>query len=276
MKNLIRLLERYYLFLLFVVLEIIAFSLLINNNVYHRSVYNEISTAWTGKIFSIVQEIKNYTNLKEINEQLLEENTRIKNTLLSAYKSNRITFREINDSVFEKQWEYIDTRIVFNTTNKQNNIIIIDKGSRHGITTEMGLITDKGIIGFICNVSKNYSMALSLINTNVSISAKHKNSGYFGVLKWDGIDNWYCWLSDIPNHIKINNGDTVVSSGYSAIFPEGVPIGAILDFHKTDDMNFYNVKVKLFQDFNVLSYVYVVKSVFKNEIDSLINISKHD
>ena len=276
MKNLIRFLERFHLFILFAVLQIGAFSLLINNNQYQQSVYTSVSTMITGKLFSVVQQVKNYTNLIEINQQLLNENTQIKNTLSTAYKSNRITFKEINDSVFEKKWEFIDAQVVFNNTNKQNNILIIDKGSKHGIKPEMGLITDKGVIGIIRNVSVNYSMALSLLNSSVAISAKHKNTGYFGSLKWDGLEIDFCWLSDIPNHIIINNGDTIVTSGYSAIFPEGVLIGTIADFTKTDDLNFYNVKVKLFQDFRIISYIYTVKSVFKNEIDSLKRISGYD
>jgi rod shape-determining protein MreC len=230
----------------------------------------------TGRMFSVVQQVKNYTNLKQINEQLLDENTKIKNTLASAYKSNRITFREINDSLYEKKWSYIDAQIAFNSTNRQNNIIVIDKGSKHGITSEMGVITDRGVIGIVRNVSSNYSLALSLLNSSVIISARHKNSGYFGPLKWDGIDTRFCRLSDIPNHVKINNGDTIITSGFSSVFPENIMIGTVSDFNKTEDMNFYNVKVELFQDFNIVSYIYIVKSIFKNEIDSLINIVGHD
>lgn len=269
MKNLIRFIGKYYLFILFIFLEITSFTLLINHNKFHYSVFSSVSVKLTGKLFSFVQHVKDYMYLVEVNAQLIEENNRIKNTLISAYKDNKVAYKDIYDSVFEKQWSYIQTKIVFNSTNKQNNILIIDKGSKHGIKPEMGLVTGKGVIGIIRDVSENYSSALSLLNTNVKISAKHKKTDYFGILQWDGIDNQICRFTDVPNHITLNNGDTVVTSGYSSIFPEGIPMGVISDFNKSEDVNSYDISVKLFQDFKSISYTEAVESVFKSEIDSL-------
>lgn len=276
MKNLIRLLARHHLFLLFLALEAIAFGLLFRYNRYHRSNYINATTAITGNVFSAVQSVKDFLILSQSNSQLASENAHIKNTLASSYKSNRISFQNIYDSVFVKNWQYIDCKIVFNSLNKQNNILIIDKGSRHGIKPETGLVTDKGIIGIIRYVSTNYSSVVSLLNTSISVSAKLKKSGHFGTLHWDGVNNQYCWLNDIPTHIIINNGDTVVSSGYSSIFPEGILIGVTEDVNRSDDMNFFQIKIRLIQDFSTITHAYSVQNIFKEEIDSLKTITGHD
>ncbi|MDD2562973.1 MAG: rod shape-determining protein MreC [Salinivirgaceae bacterium] len=276
MKNLIRLLVRYHLFFMFLALEAIAFGLLFQYNRYHRSSYINASTAITGNVFSTIQKVKDYMILAESNKQLAAENAQIKNTLAQSYKSNRISFKEIYDSIFIKNWEYVDCKIVFNSTNKQNNILIIDKGLKHGIKSETGLITDRGIIGIVRHASDNYSSVMSLLNVSINVSAKLKKSGHFGTLQWDGVSNNHCWLSDIPTHITINNGDTVVSSGYSTIFPEGIIIGVTEDINRSDDMNFFRIKVRLLQDFGIITHAYVVQNIFKEEIDSLKTLSRHD
>ena len=276
MKNLIRLLSRYHLFLLFLALEAIAFGLLFQYNRYHRSSYINASTAITGNVFSTIQSVKDYMILAESNKQLAEENAQIKNTLTQSYKSNRISYKDIYDSTFVKNWQYVDCKIVFNSTNKQNNILIIDKGKKHGIKPESGLVTDHGLIGIIRYVSDNYSSVMSVLNISINVSAKLKKSGHFGTLQWDGVSNKHCWLNDIPNHITINDGDTVVSSGYSTIFPEGIAIGVTEDINRSDDMNFFRIKVRLLQDFGTITHAYAVQNTFKEEIDSLKTISGHD
>jgi|BioPla2DNA2_1021312.scaffolds.fasta_scaffold00067_80 rod shape-determining protein MreC len=276
MRNLLRILVKFYPLLLFLTLEFIAFAMLFNYNTYHRAAYLNASSALTGGINERIQRFKDFFILVKANEQLADENARIKNTLVSSYKSNRVSFSEIYDSVYEQYWKYIDCKIVYNSTGRQHNMLMIDKGSRHGIEPEMGLVSGKGVVGIIQHVSKNYSTASSILNTNVIISAKLKSSDHFGILKWDGNDTKYCYLSDIPNHIKIENGDTIVTSGYSSIFPEGIIIGIAVDVDKSFDLSFFNIKVKLTEDFGAITHLYAVKNLFKNEIDSLKNLTEND
>jgi rod shape-determining protein MreC len=276
MKNLLRILNKYHLFLLFLLLQSLAFGLLFNYNTYHKSSYINASTAITGDIFAKAQQVKDYLILAKSNEQLATENAQIKNTLLSAYKSNRVSYQEIYDSIYELQWRFMDCKLAYNSISKQNNILIIDKGSKHGITPEMAIVSSRGVVGIVRNVAKNYSAVLSLLNTNVAISAKLKNSGHFGTLRWDGRNIQYCYLSDIPNHVKIDNGDTIVTSGYSTIFPEGIMIGVAADVNKSEDLNFFQIKVRLSEDFGSLTHVYAVKNMFKHELDSIKRMTGND
>jgi rod shape-determining protein MreC len=276
MKNLLQILTKYHLFLLFLFLELLAFGLLVNYNNYHRSSYINVATTVTGGVFSRVQRVKDYLILAKSNEQLAAENAQIKNTLVTSYKSNRVSYQDIYDSVYQLQWRYLDCKVAFNSINKQNNILIIDKGEKQGVKTEMAVISNRGVVGIVRNVAKNYSTVLSLLNTNVIISAKLKKSGHFGTLRWDGKNTTYCYLSDIPNHVIIDNGDTIVTSGFSTIFPEGIMIGVASDVNKSEDLNFFQIKVRLNEDFGSLTHVYAVGNMFKHELDSIKKMTGND
>ncbi len=276
MKNLLLLLTRYHLFLLFLLLELLAFGLLVNYNNYHRSSYINVSASITGGIFARVQRVKDYLILAKSNEQLAAENAQIKNTLVSSYKSNRVSYQDIYDSVYQQQWRYFDCKIAYNSINKQQNILILDKGAKQGIAPDMAVVSNRGVVGIVRNVSNNYCTVLSLLNTNVVISAKLKKSGHFGTLRWDGKNTRYCYLTDIPNHVIIDDGDTIVTSGFSTVFPEGIMIGVAADVNKSDDLNFYQIKVRLTEDFGSLTHVHAVGNMFKQELDSLKKMTGND
>lgn len=276
MKNLLRIISKYHLLLLFIVLETISFAMLFNHNSYHRSAYLNATSTITGTINKRIQYIKDFLILVESNKHLAAENASIKNSLRSSYKQNRISFHEIFDSIYSEHWHYTDCKIVYNSTNRQNNIIIIDKGIMQGVEPETAIISGRGVVGIVQHVSNHYSTAYSLLNTNVIISAKLKSTGHFGTLRWDGNDPSYCMLSDIPNHVKVENGDTIVTSGYSALFPEGITIGIATNIDKSVDLSFYQIKVKLCEDFGALTHAYTVKNILKHEIDSLKKIIEND
>ncbi len=274
MRTLIRLLQAYHMFIIFLALETFAFLMLINHNPYQKSKFTNAALSITGEILQKIEKVKNYFYLAKINQRLVHENAQLKNSLISSLKSNRITAKDLSDLVFEKHWTFIDCNIVFNSTNKQQNILIIDRGAKHGVVSEAGIVTEKGVIGIVRNVSANYSNALSLLNSQVTISARLRKSKHFGILKWDGRSPKYCYMFDLPTHINIENGDTIETSGYSSIFPAGIPIGIVEDFDKSNDPNFLKVKVKLLEEFGALSHAYIVINKFKNEIDSLKNLSQ--
>ncbi|HON19193.1 MAG TPA: rod shape-determining protein MreC [Salinivirgaceae bacterium] len=269
MRNLIRLIQQYHLIILFLVLEFFAFLILVTHNPYQRSEFTSFALSITGSLFEKIEKVHNYLNLAKNNERLARENAQLKNSLLLSFKSNQITYKELRDSVLQRNWTFIDCNIIFNSTNKQQNILIVDRGTKHGVTQEMGIMTEKGVIGIIQTASLNYSNALSLLNTQVSISAKLKKTNHVGILRWDGSSTKYCYLYDLPNHLTINNGDTIVTSGYSTLFPPGVPIGFVEDFDSGENPNFFRIKVHLFEDFGSLSTAYIVKNHFKTEIEKL-------
>src|SRR5690606_4320174 len=150
-------------------------------------------------------------------------------------------------------------RVINNSVNGAFNYITLDRGRRHGIKPDQGIISSSGIVGVVGEVSDSYAMGLSVLNGRWSVSAKLKNNGYYGSLHWDGTDYKHAILSEIPLHVEIAIGDTIETSGYSAVFPEGIPVGTISDYTKPAGENYYSIEVRLAVDFKSLSHVEVVE-----------------
>ena len=125
-------------------------------------------------------------------------------------------------------------------------------------------VTSEGVAGVIVGCSENYSVAMSLLNLDFKLSVRLKSNGYFGSLSWDGRDYRHAILSEIPQHVSVNVGDTVETTGYSAIFPEGLMIGTVSDFEKMGG-DFYKINVPLTTDFKKLHFVDVIGNLKKTE-----------
>lgn len=257
MRNLLNFLAKYNHVIVFVFLESIALYLLFGINDYHNIRFYKGLRGTTVGLEKRMSKVRNYFNLQEINDQLVEENTSLKDSL-SLLKSLQITESyAIDDSASNRRFVYIPSKVINNSTNRQKNFITIDKGQKNGIEKDMAVISDSGIVGIIVATSPNYSIAMSLLNIDMRISAKVKSNGYFGSLTWNGENYDFASLSEIPQHVQLYVGDTVVTSGYSSIFPEDVSIGVISDFESYGG-DFYDITVKLSVDFKKLNNVYVV------------------
>jgi rod shape-determining protein MreC len=163
--------------------------------------------------------------------------------------------------------------VIGNSVNKQKNFITLNKGKKHGIGTDMAVTNSEGVLGVIVGTSENYSVAMSLLNIDFRLSARIKTNGYFGSLTWDGRDYKHVILSEIPQHVVINEGDTIETTGYSAVFPEGILIGSVSDIRKSGS-DFYNITVSLAADFKKLNYVNIVGNLKKSEQLELENLFK--
>jgi rod shape-determining protein MreC len=208
--------------------------------------------------------------LNEENYNLVQENKELRNLLKQNYKTSLTEFISIDDSVSIKWYNYDDVKIISNSTNKQHNYITLNKGSEQGIKTEMGVISSNGVIGKVHSVSKNFAVVISILNSDFRLSAKIKRNNYFGSLTWDGVDYQFALLNDIPYHVELNKGDSIITSGLTTLFPEGIPVGTIEDF-EVKDGNFYTIKVRLSNDFKQISDVYVIDNNFKEEQEELQN-----
>jgi rod shape-determining protein MreC len=173
------------------------------------------------------------------------------------------------DTVDAPAYVFTSAKVISNSVNKQLNYITLNKGSRHGIKPDMGIMDASGVVGVITHVSHNYSTGLSLLNKRLSIPAKITKNNYFGSLVWDGEHYNTADLKEIPFHIIVNVGDTVVTSGYSNIFPEGIMIGIIKKYDIESGTNFYNIKVDLSTNFKTLNYVEVVQNTKRTELIKL-------
>ena len=275
MKEIIKLILKYHFTIIFILLEIVSFSLIIRHNEYQRAIFSESASTLFGNISSTITSIKDYFRLKEMNESLANENILLKNRL-EKYEFLRDTIIHgtvVQDSI--PVYEYIGAKQVNATYNRTKNYITLNQGRKNGLQKEMAVCTPEGIVGLIQDLSDHFAVVIPLINVDSRISAKIKKNNYYGSLQWDGNDYAYSYLNDIPYHVEVNAGDTIVTSGLSKIFPEGIVVGYVESVDK-ETANFLKIKVKLAVDFKRINHVYVILNYKKNEQTSLEAINYHE
>ena len=272
MQQLIYFIRKFRYFLLFILLEILAFIFIIQHHSYHNSKFVNSANSITGGVYSTVSNVNDFFKLKNENKRLIEENTRIKNLLNKQDLNYDSTSFKINDSAkYGQKYEYTFAKIINNNYTNRNNSLTLNKGSKLGITSDLGVINSNGIIGVTKSISKNYSTVLSILNNNSKINVRLKNSNHFGTLVWNGEDYNILQLIDIPRQAHIKEGDTIITGGKSAIFPEGITIGAIKDFN-FENNQYQNINIVLFNDMSAIGYVQIVKNLERIE---QINLEKN-
>jgi len=241
-----------------------------NYNSFQKAKYLNSANQVSGMVYNLFNSVTSYFRLASDNRELAEENARLR-TLLGNFLNRPVDSLSLYEPVIQSDSSFRITtaRVINNSVNRAFNYITLDRGRKHGIKPDQGIISSRGIVGVIGEASESYAMGLSVLNGRWSISAKLKNSGYYGSLHWDGTDYRYAILSEIPLHVDIALGDTVETSGYSAVFPEGILIGTISDFTEPDGENYYSIDVKLAVDFKSLSHVEVVEIFDKEELKEL-------
>jgi rod shape-determining protein MreC len=269
MRNILVFLARYHFILLFILLELFSITLLVNSTFYQSSALLHAGNRVTGRFYTSISNATDYLKLRTTNEHLVMENALLRQMKGVSFLKNDTSSFWVNDTLYKQQYKYIVAKVVLNTVGKRNNYIMLDKGSRSGIHKDMAVITSNGIVGTVINVSENYSWIMSLLNKHTRISGRIKKNDQMGTIVWSGIDHLYGTLTDIPAHVKIAKGDTIVSSGYSYIFPAGLMVGTISDFRVEQGEHFYTIPFRFSVDFNALQYVYVVKNLMKDEQEAL-------
>ena len=270
--NKIPLIKRLTSIALFVALEVISLVLVANTSIFQQTRFMSAYMYVYKAVSGIKSKIYYYFNLSEVNLKLMEENSRLL-SIVERYKSLDDSLLFDRDSLTERvKYEYVSAQVVSNSTNKKHNFIIIDKGYDAGIKKDMGVVSPAGVVGVVHSVARNYSLVISFLNINQSVSAKINTSGAFGPLIWDGQRSQYAILTEVPQHIKFMPGDTVSTSGFSTIYPPDIPIGTIRK-SKIIKGTQHEIQVKLFQDFSTLRYVRVVINKDKQELENLINVA---
>jgi len=264
MRSLLNFLAKYDHLIIFLFLEGISFYYLATRNNYHNT---RMMFAFRGLIqgFEVrINDAKTYFSLKEINRNLAAENVALKNSMQKLLLRDSSAFNTVTDTVFTQQYVHTSAEVVENSTNKQKNFFTLNKGRKQGIESDMSVISVNGVAGVIVGVSQNYSIAMSVLNLDFKISARLKSGGDFGSLNWDGRNYRFAMLNEIPQHVPLSVGDTIETTGYSAVFPEGVIIGTINEFEKPGG-DFYRIKIELSTDFRKLRYVDIIGNIRKKE-----------
>ena len=269
MRSLFRFLIRNYFLMMFLALEAISMVLIVSFNNYQRVTFFNSSNNLAGTVYERFSTLDDYFSLGRTNARLAAENASLHKQLQMRIMNQEKYPINRPDTVDAPAYIFTSAKVISNSSNKQFNYITLNKGSRQGIKPDMGIINSDGVVGVITNVSPNYSTGLSLLNKRFSISAKITKNNYSGSLVWDGEHYNTADLKEIPFHVIVNVGDSVVTSANSGIFPEGIMIGTITTFDQISGTNFYNIKVELSTNFKTLKYVEVVQNTKHAELMKL-------
>lgn len=253
----------------FIILEVAALSMLRYNGVLQDTWISKGMHAFYGTIWGGTEQVKHYFSLKKANDRLAEENFLLSEQL-RLYREASAGADTLLQGMKSERFSYMPATIAKISNNRQHNYLIIDKGSDNGVLPQSGVITSRGVIGIIDAVSRNYSYAISLKNSEMTVSARIGRTGPVGTMKWDGMSNSKALLNEIPHHISFEKGDTVFTSGLSSIFPPDIPLGTIEDSRLVNGAT-HQIRVILFEDFRSLRYVTIAHNNGREEIDELIS-----
>jgi len=257
--------------LLFIVCEIISFTLLYRYNAYQRNVMLSSANVVTGYLMSVSSSVSSFLNLRSENKQLFEHNKQLELEILYLHhqletiKPTTLLYDGMLTDSLYNTYEYISAEVVNNSVTRLLNYITINKGSNDGIESDMGVISTHGVVGIVRTVNNRFSVIIPVVNPKWGLSCKLFNSNYFGTLMWDGRDARYSTLEELPTYAEFHEGDTVVTSGFSAIFPQGIMVGTIAQSDISVSSGFYSLRVKLATDFRNLTTVWVVKNNLQEE-----------
>ncbi|MDR1746146.1 MAG: rod shape-determining protein MreC [Tannerella sp.] len=258
--------------LAFILCEIISFTCLFSYNAYQRNVILSSSSVVTGYISSVSASVMSYLGLRSENKMLFDRISRLEQEILRLQRAQETLRSEslvyentVPDSILDA-YQYIAAEIVNNGIVHIANYLTINKGWKDGIQPDMGVVSVSGVVGIVSTVNEHFSVIIPLLNPKSRLSCKLYKDNYYGSLIWTKTsDLRYADLEEIPRHAEFAVGDTIVTSGYSAIFPAGIIVGTIENFNDNNDNNFYSLKIKLATDFQRLKYVRVIKNNFRNE-----------
>jgi len=279
MQQLIAFFAKFGAGFLFVFLQIIAGVLYLNfNGSTEKAAFLSSANTVLAGLQEIVNKTTNYWNLGAVNDSLAKENARLKMQFPNAKYQSKLDTLQIKDSTFSQQYIFTAAQVVNNNLHYSNNYITLNRGANHNIKPNAGVVsaTSNGVVGIIKKVSANYSVAMSIFHKETRISAKIKRNNYFGVLQWSGEGMTHLDLESLHKHASVQKGDSIVTSGYSNLFPEDIFVGLVDTFYSSKSSNFFTVKVRLAADVANVQQVYVVTDLMQTEKKNLEEAAKYE
>ena len=260
--------SKWFVYALFVVASCM---LLFQGNPYQHHIYLTSANAVSSAVYETANNVTSYFNLRDINEDLNRRNAALEKEVINLReKLQQYSEKEFSDTLVPDagtdHFDFIVAHVINNSISKPYNYLTIDKGSDDGVKAELGVIDQNGVVGIVSVTGRKNARVISLLNPNLRLSCKIKNSDHFGSLVWDGNDPTTALLEELPRHTVYNPGDTIVTSGYSAVFPPGLPVGIILDDNRDHNENFFTLKIRLFADFTALGNVQIVTNNYGEEL----------
>lgn len=276
MENLLQFIKRFSLLLLFLALETVAIIMLVQFNSYQRSVLFSSANWVSGGFYQVVDAVGGYFNLREVNQSLSAENAALKNEIerLKAQQPALVSSTDsmliaTADTAYWQPYTYVAAHVIQHSINKAQNYITLNKGTDDGILPDMGVVSPDGVVGIVKSASRHYAMVIPIINVQSRISCRLDSTQNFGSLVWDASDYRTAILQEVPGHATVKIGETVSTSGFSAIFPSNIPVGKVSDVTLIEESQFLQIKVDLSVDFGKLAEVNVIQFAGNTEFKAL-------
>ncbi len=266
MQRLFNFFYEYRAFFTFLLLEVFCAWLLIKNNQYQSTRFFNSSNHLAANIIGFSQNAREYFSLRQINEEISRENAQLRMQVEQQNQSLQ-TPSTPKDSLV--RYDFVSAKVINNSVAQFKNYITINRGQDAGLEPGMAAISTFGAVGKVKSVSEHFAVLISILNIDEQVSSVLKRTGNFGTIQWDGTDTREVNLLYVPRHVEPQVGDTVVTSGFNAVFPPGIMVGIVRDVKLKKEALFYDIRVELAQDFRRLSFVKIVKSKLKSELDSL-------
>lgn len=273
MRALVEFFVRHGAWFVFLLLAGVSCFMLFRGDPYRQAVFLTSAGRVSSQVYSAAGSVTGYFHLRSINDDLQQrlaelelENIGLRRRLQRA--DERLYADSVKPDSALMPYDFVIARVINNSIVRPNNFLTLDRGSADGIAPEMGVVDQNGIVGIVNVVGPHTSRIISMLNSDLRLSCKVKGSDAFGSLVWDGKSPRYAMLEELPRHVEFAPGDTIITSGYSVVFPEGIPVGTVAEQLRDADDNFYTLRVELFTDFATLSTVRVIRNFQKEEIEA--------
>lgn len=258
-------LRKYDYVVVFVVLAALSVVMMVRTSYYQQSRLTAWANGVAGGWYRGVHSVGGYFGLKGENDRLAAENARLRARLAESYISYTDTLFTVNDTVYRQRYDYTEAEVIKNAWSGQRNYIMIGKGRRHGIEPDMAVISPEGIVGVVVATTENFATVMPVLHSDSRNSVKVKRTGISGSLVWDGRDFRYAQVLEVPTTHPFEEGDTIVTSGFANDFPEGIPVGYVVDAEVLKGQGFFKLRIRLATDFSKLKHVYVIDNKFREE-----------
>lgn len=269
MRKLFAFFKRFQVFLFFVALQGLALSSYFTNFAFPRSQYLTSTSEINGRILTVQNEVTKHFNLAYNNQKLQRENIDLRARLPQSFIKLENGLTKINDTLYKLQYEYIPAQVINSTYDKNKNYFTLNIGSEQGVKWDMAVITDKGIVGIVRQVSPHFCIVKSVLNENINIDVMIAKTGDYGILKWNGRSPRVGTISSISNDVAIKKWSKVVTRGGSGLFPPGIPVGKVRKLNQVEGKPLWDIEVLYSEDYRKIQNVYVIRNILKTEQHAL-------
>ena len=273
MNNLLNFFIKHSAWFIFAIYVILSLVLLFKDNPYQQSVYLTSANRVSAAVYKAFNGVTSYFHLRDINESLQERNAALEMELIELRNQMADMALASPDSLHQpalKQYSFVMAQVISNSIANPNNYITINRGYLDGVNPEMGVIDQNGVVGIVNVAGPHAARVISLLNPHMRLSCKLRDSGFYGSLVWDGKSPQFAVLEELPKHITYHKGDTIVTSGYSAVFPEGIIVGTVDGLARGMTDSFVSLRIRLTTNFSQLSSVRVITNSMKDQIDAML------